>query len=325
MLFKRINTKILEIILQGDNMRKNKINFLFLILLMVFFMVLTGCSKNETTSEDTKSKVVQELEYLDSQIVSIANKLNNISMRDYTISSEEVSLGEENSGGSSGELSNGGSSSSGGGSSGSQQKESSSQSGSGGGSEKSNITTTQMELKTVLSSNESDIDWNSIKSEIEIISEAWGVVILDLSSLNVDNNDILGFSSTLDDSILSIKDENKVDTLTNIAKLYSFIPKFERAISSQSSTQNIEQVKSYIINAYSLVEQDDWTGIETNIFECENTFKNLLNDMEYIKDKEYKVNRTYVLIKELQNSLPYKDKKLFYVKYKNLMESVNSL
>ena len=59
--------------------------------------------------------------------------------------------------------------------------------------------------------------------------------------------------------------------------------------------------------------------------ECENTFKNLLNDIEYIQDKEYKVNRTYVLIKELQNSLVYKDKKLFLVKYKNLMESVNTL
>ncbi len=312
-------------------MIKGKVSCTFLILVMMLCMFLTGCS-NQTTNEDTKSKVAQELEYLDSQIVSIANKLNNISMQNYTILSEEVSLGEESSGGSSGgqsgssggESSGGGSSSSGGESEG-QQKESSSQSGSGGESEKSNITTTQMEPKTVLSSDENDIDWNSIKSEIETISEAWGVVILDLSSLNVDNNDILGFSSTLDDSILSIKDENKADTLTNIATLYSFIPKFEKTISSEESSQNVKQVKSNIINAYSLIEQDDWTGVETNLSECENAFKNLLNDMEYIKDKEYKVNRTYVLIKELQNSVPYKDNKLFYVKYKNLMESVNSL
>ena len=47
--------------------------------------------------------------------------------------------------------------------------------------------------------------------------------------------------------------------------------------------------------------------------------------MEYMKDKEYKVNKTYVLIKELQNSLGYKDKKMFYIKYKNLMESINTL
>ena len=320
MLYKRINVKILETIFQGDNMKKNIIGFSFFILILTLIFFLTGCS-NETTNEDTKSKVAQELEYLDSQIISLANKLNNISMQNYVISSEEVNLGEENSSGTSssqsGNEASGGSS---GESSGGEQKQSSSQSGSGEESGKSNITTTQMEPKTVLDSNENEIDWKSIKSQIETINEAWGVAILDLSSLNVDNNDILGFSATLDESILSIKDENKTDTLTNIAKLYSYIPKFEKAI---SSVNNIKQVKSNIINSYSLLEQDNWSGIETNMSECENTFKNLLNDMEYMQ--EYKINRTYVLIKELQNSLVYKDKKLFLVKYKNLMESVNTL
>ena len=271
-------------------------------------------------------KAKQEIEYIDSQIISLANKLYNLSMQNYAISSEEVKLGEENSSGtSSSQSGNEASGGSGSGESGGEQKQSSSQSGSGEESQKSNITTTQMEPKTVLDSDENEIDWKSIKSQIETINEAWGVVILDLSSLNVDNNNILGFSSALDESILSIKDENKVNTLINIARLYSYIPKFERDIEAEQSIQNIKQVKSNVLNAYSLLEQDDWKGIETSISECENTFKNLSNDMEYIQDKEYKVNRTYVLIKELQNSLAYKDKKLFLVKYKNLMESVNTL
>ena len=324
MLYKSIKVKILETIFQGDNMRKNIVGFSFFILIILVAFFLTGCG-NKTTDEDTKSKTAQELEYLDSQIVSLANKLNNISMQNYAISSEEVKLGEENSNGTSssqsGNEASGGSGSSGGG----EQKQSSSQSGSGEESQKSNITITQMEPKTVLDSDENQIDWKSIKSQIETINEAWGVVVLDLSSLNADSNDILGFSSTLDESILSIKDENKADTLANIANLYSYIPRFEESISANHSTRNIKQVKSNIMKAYSLLEQDDWTAIETNISESENTFKNLLNDIEYIQDKEYKVNRTYVLIKELQNSLVYKDKKLFLVKYKNLMESVNNL
>ncbi len=306
-------------------MRKNKVIFPILFIIMIFIVSLTGCNNNETTNEDTKSKIVQELDYLDTQMISISNKLNNISLQNYTITSEEVSLEEESSSGSSGGESSGGEASSQGGESGEQQEKSSSQSQSDSETEKSNITTTKIEPETVLESDENDIDWGSIKNEIETINEAWGIVLLDLSSLNADNNDVLSFSNTLDDCILSIKDENKVDALTNIAKLYSFIPKFEREISATNSNQNIKQVKSYIINAYSFVEKDDWTSIETNMSECEKTFNSIINDMEYIKDKEYKVNRTYVLIKELQNSLTYKDKKLFYVKYKNLMESINTL
>lgn len=307
-------------------MRKNKIIFPVLVILSIFIITLSGCSDN-ADNEDMKSKVSRELDYLDTQIISILNDLNNISLQNYTVTPEEITLGENSSSGGS---SSGGSSSQVGGSSdgtaqGAEQKQSSSQSQSANTTQESKTTIMKMEPENVLSSNDNDIDWKSIKNNIETINESWGVVILDLSNMNVDNNDILNFSSTLDDCILSIKDEKKADTLINIAKLYSFIPKFERGISAENSTQNIKQVKSYIINAYSLVEKDDWTAIGNNISECEKTFKNITNDMEYMKDKEYKVNRTYVLIKELQNSLTYKDKKLFYVKYKNVMESINTL
>ena len=310
-------------IFYGDNMQKIRTFFLMaFISIIIFFLV--GCTNQNGNNGDIKTKIEQEIEYLDSQIVSIANRLNNISMQNYAISSEEVSLGEENSNGTSssqsGNEASGGSNTSGG-----EKKESSSQGGTGEESQKANITTTQMEPNTVLDADENNIDWKSIKSQIEIINEAWAVILLDLSNLNIDNNDILNFSTTLDDCIISIKDENKIDSLTNIAKLYSYIPVIENDISAENSTQNIKQVKSYIINAYSVVEQGDWVTVENNIAQAEKTYKNITTDMEYMKDKEYKVNRTYVLIKELQNSLSYKDRKLFYVKYKNLMESVNTL
>lgn len=309
-------------------MRKNKIiiSILFLCFILMSLIILTGCANQSDFNEDVKEKVVQELDYLDTHIVSIANKLNNITLQNYTVTSEEVNLEEGSSSGETGGSSGGGEESSqSAGVKQDEQKQSSSQEQNSKSEEKSNITATQMEPKTVLESNENDIDWNTVKNEIERINDSWAVILLDLSSLNIDNNDILGFSTALDDCILSIKDENKSDSLANVAKLYSFIPKYETSISAPNSTQNIKQVKSYIINAYSAVEQDNWNDVETNISECEKTYKNLINDMEYVKNKEIKVNRSYVLIKELQNSLKYKDKKLFYLKYKNLLETINTL
>ncbi len=316
-------------------MKKNNTISIFLILCILTLFCLTGCN-NKTNSEDIKSKISQEIDYLDSKIISMLNRLNNISLQNYTITSEEITLGEssgKSSGESSGgEQSGGGSSSQGetggsssGGSSGGQQEQSNSQSQSSNDTQKNNITTTKIEPETVLESDENDIDWTSIKNEIEMINESWSVVILDLSTLNVDNNDILNFSNTLDNCIVSIKDENKADSLANIAALYSFIPRFERTISAGNGEQNVKEVKSYLINAYSIVEHEDWTAVESNISECEQTFKNILNDIEYMKDKEYKINKTYILIKELQNSLSNKDKKLFYVKYRNLMDNINTL
>ncbi len=295
-------------------MKRNRIMYPTLLLSIVAIMFLTGCSDNRNNSnQDNKEKVIQELDYLDTEIVGILNKLNNISFQNYSLTLKEEST-EKSSDSEQSKTSE------------EESKESNSQTQTGSSDESSSkITTTQMEAKSTLEEEESDIDWKTIKSEIEIINDAWGVILIDLTNLNIDNGDILGFSSALNDSILSIKNENKIDSLINVSKLYSYIPKYESALAVSNSIQNIKQVKTYLINAYSLVEQDRWDDIQTNISEAENTFKNVVNDVEYIRDKEYKVNKTYVLIKELQNSLQYKDKKLFYVKYKNLMESINTL
>lgn len=302
---------------------------------------LTGCN-GDADGEDVKSKVSQELDYLDTKIAGMLNKLNNISLTNYTITSEEISLTDQASNGSSGGSEQSGESSGqeeqmgsqgseqggsqGGGESGGQE-----QGGSQGGSDSQssskgdNITAMQMKARTVLNSDESDIDWDSIKTEIEILDEAWGVILLDLASLNVNNDDVLNFSQVLNDCILSIKDEDKTKSLNNLAKLYSFIPKYESAISASNDKQIIKQTKSNIMNAYSVIETDDWNGAKNSLSQAEETFKSITNDIDYIKNNEFKVNKTYILLKELQNSLSYEDKKLFYIKYKNLIESVNIL
>lgn len=304
-------------------MKENKIIITILFLFIINLIILTGCSSERKSVDENKDKVIQELEYLDGQIISILNKLNNITLENYTVMSEEVSLEESSS--SSGNNKSSGSEEKSSQNSGTEQNQSSSEEQSSKSEGKYNITSSQMKPKTVLESDQNQINWSSIKSEIEKISNSWGVILLDLSNFNIDSNYVLGFSSTLDSCILSIKDENKADSLTNLAKLYSFIPIYEASISAPNSVQNIKQVKSYIINSYVAVEQDNWNNVEFNMSECEKTYRNIINDIEYVKDKEVKVNRTYVLIKELQNSSLQKDKKLFYIKYKNLIESINTL
>ena len=182
-----------------------------------------------------------------------------------------------------------------------------------------------MEPNSTLTSNSNNVDWERIKYEIENLNESWSVILLDLYSLNVNNDDVIAFSSTLDNAIISIKNENKEDSLTNVAKLYSYIPTYEKAISAENNIQNIKQAKSFLINAYSFVQQGNWNEIQRNMTECEKTFKNVVNDIEFAKKNEYKINKTYVLIKELQNSLDLQDKEVFYMKYKNLLESINTL
>lgn len=297
-----------------------KIRNIFVGFIIICIITMTGCSKGEE-KKDLKEKVNEELNYLDTHIISILNNLNNISLENYKITSEIVEVEERSKESSTGNT--GGSQET---ATGQTGEESSGPSQSSKNSQKNNnIDTTKMEENAILDSNMDDIDWKSIKYEIETINKSWTVILLDLYSLNVSNDDIVAFSEILDNSIISIKNENKIDSLNNIAKLYSYIPIYEKAISAENSMQNIKQTKSFLINAYSFAEQDNWNEIQKNMNECEKTFKNVVNDIEFAKRNEYKINKTYVLIKEMQNSLYLQDKDIFYIKYKNLLESINTL
>jgi len=285
-------------------MRKIKTTIIF-ILLIILVLSLYGCSGNPLN--DLKSKTVQELEYLDTEIVELIDELSGISSENYIVASRQAAIGKT-----------------------SQnliEVNNIDDSKSDTNSDNANDTITVMNMvpDTILAADSNDIDWASIESQIEEVHSSWSVILLDLYSLNVNGSNILAFGNTLDSCIISIKDKNKKDSLTNLAKLYSYIPMYLKDIPGESTTQNIKLTKSYILSSYSLVYQADWTDAAAGMASADAAFKNVQTDIDYIKNKEYQVNKTYVLLKDLQKSVALKDDKVFYMKYQNTMESLNSM
>ena len=66
------------------------------------------------------------------------------------------------------------------------------------------------------------------------------------------------------------------------------------------------------------------TEIRNNITKAIETYSEIMSDVNYTKDHSYKVNKIYVLLNELLNSLDEKDSDVFYIKYKVFMEAVNN-
>lgn len=280
----------------------------FLVILVVLIVIgLTGC-ESANNSEDLKQKVIQEIEYLDSSLINILNKLNNITLENYTVTSKKIITQEEKKTNQSGEQGTG-------------SDETSTQE----DSEKSDTSVDIIEMvpNTILVTNREDVDWDSIKNEIELINSSWSVIALDFYNLIQDNTDILAFGDEINNCVISIKNENREESLINMARLYNYIPKFLELISAQNSTQNIKQIKSKVIDAYVLVEREEWNSIISNLEKAESNFQNLINDIEYNRNNQNKVNKAYVIFKDLQSSIINQDKELFYMKYKNLIECLN--
>lgn len=294
--------------------------YIFIIILIIAGFVLSGCDDNQLENDysDTKEKVKEEMRYLDTRIVDILNSLNNITLENYSVSSKEITTTTQSTQGS-GQGSEGKSETS----TTNAQGSSSSSSSTENSSKDEKISVSEMEREAVILTDVNEIDWKNIKNQIELVNSFWGIIAIDLYSFNVSSEDVTGFNTSLDKAILSIKDENKEEVLRSLTEMYSYIPKYLKAISAENSVQNIYQTKEHVLRAYSLVEVEDWNSVTTSVNEARDSFNNIMSDTEYTNKNKYKVDKTYVLINDLASSIPNNDATIFYMKYKNLIQALN--
>ena len=305
---------------------KSSIGILVILSLMLIF--LTGCSSNDNNNKDVATKTNNEIKYLENRLVAIANKVNNITFSMYGLTESK----QEQSSNESGDTQNSQSSSQGGSS---QNSQSSSQGEQSGGQEESSSETSSppsegttkygLKQSSILLNKDTTIDWDYIKYNAELLYSTWTTILIDLHSLNVDNNDILNFGKTLDNLIIAVKAEDKVQTLNLISDLYSYIPKYLNQYSDDSKQINISYTKYYVIDSYTLSEEDKWAEMENQITQSKNYFSNIVNSFNDNENNQDKANKVYVLLNEIDNAINVKDKDLFYIKYKALMENIDDI
>ena len=72
-------------------MLRNSKKIIITIILILIILNLAGCG-NKNKNEKLQKKVATELEYVNVKIIDLLNALNNLSFKNYTISTEKVKL-----------------------------------------------------------------------------------------------------------------------------------------------------------------------------------------------------------------------------------------
>lgn len=304
-------------------MKKITKYILYFILIIILTLVLTGCSNqnSDNNQETLKSKVKEEIAYLDNTIISILNIVNNLSYDNYKVSSKNIQSNQSDNN----EQQNQSSTQDG------QASESLSQEGgetqsnsqnSGNSSQTQSIMT--MEKNGVLTSRGKDTNWDLLKGILESLYSSWSTIALDMNGLNINSEDILSFNTFLNDATKSVKDENKKDTMNNLLKLYALLPKYSSNATDEIFT-NLLDTKVQVLNAYVLTEDQNWDEINKCLDNAINEYGNIINNVEINSKNPAGVSQTYILLKELQRSTSSKDVDIFYINYKNFMQEIQGL
>lgn len=301
-----------------------KIAYVIIALIIVLFVFLIyKVYADNGENQDAKSKSLAEVKYLENKFLDLFNQINNINFENYKIASSEIQK-ESQSSGNSESSSESGSESSGGG-----EKQDTNQS-KQGNTESSNETSENNKKFTLESAgiltNNSETDWNQMKNEVEKIYTSLYPTTIALYQTAVNQDNILNFNKEYDNLTKAIKEENKDDTLAELSLLYNYLPEFVENCTDDEKEKIIIRTKNYIFKAYSTLEQEDWVTISENINNASQEFTKLVTNVDNQKNKnQFSINKIYVMINEMQNAVLLRDKDVFLIKYKNILEELQNL
>ena len=283
-----------------------KINKYLVIIFLILIISLTGCSNNSNNENDLKEKAKSELKYIEKEIVNIMNRLNNISFSNYEINLKEVPNTSESSSSTNIKDEN---------NNGKESKDNSNKN-------QGNVIVTEMIEDTTINKDYSNIKWNELESSLELFVGIWNTIILDLYKLNINGNEINEFSNYLDKLVISIKNKDKIAGLNNASILYSYIPKYLEDFDKQPFDKELLYTKLHILYSYVGATTNNWDYTNSELKYAEDSFSNIMNNNEFTKNRGYNINKSYVAIKELQNSSILKDFNIYIIKYKNTMQEM---
>lgn len=289
---------------------------LILIILMSGFFIYKSFGKANDSDKKIEEKTLAEIKYMENQFQNIFNQFNNISFENYMIQIKETKKEDE-------EKQSSSSSSSSSQKSGSSKEESSGKS----GSSESSDDNKQYNLKEKgVLTEELEPDWTQIKIDVEKIYTQLYVLNLDLYQTSANVQEISNFNQEYDDFTLSVKEENKEESLKKLSILYDYLPKFIENCTNDEKENVVIKTKSKIFKAYSMLDNEDWDSMSSRIDDAIQEFsKILININEKENINKYSANKANIMINELKNSIKLKEKEVFLIKYKNVLEELQNM
>lgn len=170
--------------------------------------------------------------------------------------------------------------------------------------------------------SEDGLDWESIYDESEILNESWSTVVLDLSKLNIPEEQINGLGQDVANLVISISAQNEDELFTNLYSIYSRLPQIEQVYSDDTISKSKRELKRTVFLAYVYAENDNYEASKNEIQNASNRYNEMMKDTNYIKNSSYNLNKILVEIEELKSAINLENIALIRIRFVNFIEEL---
>ena len=168
------------------------------------------------------------------------------------------------------------------------------------------------------------INWEELNNQTQSLYRYWNSVILDFNYLDIDKNTLTKFGQDLDQLSIAISNQDEDIVGNKLIELYQNLTIYSQTLNNDK--YNILLVTKYnLLNSLAIAEKENWTLIYEYIQTASNNISNLVNQMDNNKYIQHNINQAYISIKELENIINSKDLKVYYFKYKMVMNNIEKI
>ena len=169
-------------------------------------------------------------------------------------------------------------------------------------------------------SDQSILNWEEVGKNVTIFNETLDTIILDLSEVEISNDDLINFRNHINNISVAVSNEDRETLLAEVGTLYLYLPTLLEKYSNDNNKINIIKLKSLVASSYIYSELLDWENAKNSATLAENKYKEMMDDVNYMREYSYNLNKIYVLLEEFKSAIDTEQIDLTKVKYINFIE-----
>lgn len=165
-------------------------------------------------------------------------------------------------------------------------------------------------------------DWESVNNDAQKIGKALDTLMLDFGEAKISNDELNQFRTEINNMLISVTNQDENTLFKSVSNLYSLLPEYYGRFSNDNNKKEIMTLKSLVLKSYANAYFLEWESAKANALSAENKYKQMADNLEYMKEYSYNLNKIYILVEEFKNAVDLEEQDLAKTKYINFIEKI---
>ena len=143
-----------------------------------------------------------------------------------------------------------------------------------------------------------------------------------MTEIDIANENIIDFKNKINNLSIAISNKDINTVLEEYGTLYGLLPICAEKIISNKNELEIIRLKSLVILSYVQSNRLEWEEAKESVSEAEKRYQIMMDNVDYIKEYSYNLNKIFILINEFKNAIELEELELTNIKYINFIEKI---